>query len=108
MELVTIRVIQRELICNTCETEFFGYSEVRDTGALLYECNECTAIFSLGRDDERPMEDLVKDRFCPDCNAPLAECLEEKSQAGICPMCEDRDYHGGGDPKEVDLETFAL
>lgn len=108
MELVTVRVKQRELICNTCETEFFGYSEVRETGALLYECNECTAIFSLNRDDERPFEEIVRGKFCPDCNAPLAESLEEKENAGICPMCEDRDYHGAGEAKEIDLETYAL
>lgn len=108
MELKTVRVKQRELTCRTCETEFFGYSEVRDTGALLYECNECTAIFSLDRDDERPVEDIVKGKVCPDCGAPLSESLEEKTQAGICPMCEDRDYYGGGEPKEVELETFAL
>ena len=109
MNLKTVRVRQRELTCNTCDTEFIGYSEAdHEDAVLLYECDECGAIFSLSNDDMRPLEDIVNDRHCPDCDAPLAETLGEKTHAGICPMCEDRDYRGSGASEEVDLETYEL
>lgn len=99
--------MKKELTCRTCETEFFGYSQING-GALLYDCMDCGAIFALDFNDDRPMEEIVKNKSCPDCDAPLAETLEEKTQAGSCPMCEDRDYYGSGDPEEVDLEIYAL
>ncbi|WP_372845699.1 hypothetical protein [Pontiella sp.] len=106
MQIKTVRVQKRALTCNSCEVDFFGYSEVRDSEVKLYECTDCGAIFSLA--NGASLEEGMQGKFCPDCNAPLEETLEEKTAAGICPMCEGRDYYGSGAAEEVELETYCL
>lgn len=106
MELKTVRVNRRSLTCRNCETEFFGYSESEEDSVVLYECDDCTAIFSLPKGQS--MDEHAKGQYCPDCDASLGETLVEKTQAGICPMCEGRDYYGSGDTEVVELETYAL
>lgn len=104
MELKTVRVNKRELVCRNCETEFFGYTAPSDAAFTLYECSACSAIFSLA---EGSTLDLG-DQPCPDCDEFLEDTLQEKTQAGICPMCEDRDYYGTGNVEKAELETYAL
>jgi len=104
MELKTVRVNKRELVCRNCETEFFGYTALPDSDFTLYECSACSAIFS--RTTGSALD--LGDQPCPDCDEFLEDTLQEKMKAGICPMCEDRDYYGTGNVEEVDLETFAL
>jgi Zn finger protein HypA/HybF involved in hydrogenase expression len=106
MEFTTVRVNRKELTCRTCETDFFGYSESEAESVTLYECDDCTAIFSLAKGQS--VADRIRGKHCPDCDAPLEESLVEKTQAGICPMCEDRDYYGNGNMEEVELETYSL
>lgn len=106
MELKMVQVKKRELTCRTCETEFFGYTESEEAAVALYECDDCSAIFSLAKGQS--MEEHMQGKRCPDCAAPLEETLVEKTQAGSCPMCEDRDYYGSGEAETVDLETYAL
>ncbi|MDF7798215.1 hypothetical protein P4C99_01975 [Pontiellaceae bacterium B1224] len=107
MELKNVRVKKRFLTCRTCETEFFGYSEASGEDAdKLFECDDCGAIFSLARGQS--VDDHIKGIYCPDCDAPLEESLVEKTSAGICPMCEDRDYYGTGEAEETELETYRL
>ena len=31
----------------------------------------------------------------------------KKTQAGMCPMCEDRDYYGDGAAEDVELENVS-
>jgi len=110
MEIKSVRVMKKMLICKNCDTEFFGYSEVPEE-PKLFECNECSAIFSLesaAYQGPAALEKQIQGKCCPDCDAPLEEVLEEKTQAGSCPMCEDRDYYGTGEPEEVQLETYSL
>jgi uncharacterized paraquat-inducible protein A len=107
MDLTTVRVNKKTLTCRTCETDFFGYSETQD-GPRLFECEDCSAIFSLPRDQYASLDDRIKGKYCPDCDAPLEESLVEKTQAGTCPMCEDRDYYGSGETVETELETYSL
>jgi DNA-directed RNA polymerase subunit RPC12/RpoP len=106
MELKTVRVKQRALTCRTCEIDFFGYSETADSEIKLYECADCGTLFALPNGVS--LEAAIKGAFCPDCNAPLEESLEEKTAAGTCPMCEGQDYYGSGDPEEVELEIYGL
>lgn len=107
MELRNIPVKKRSLTCRTCETEFFGYSESAGADAArLFECDDCGAIFSLPRGQS--VDEHIRGVFCPDCDAPLEESLVEKTSAGTCPMCEDRDYYGTGETEEVELETYSL
>ena len=106
MELKFVRVIKRTLTCRNCEIDFFGYSEAEESAVALYECDDCSAIFSLPKG--QLLESHVQGQFCPDCDAVLADVLVEKTQAGYCPMCEGIDYYGSGDPEEVELETYAL
>jgi Zn-finger nucleic acid-binding protein len=106
MELKTVRVQKRALTCNSCDVDFYGYSEAQDSEVKLYECTDCGAIFSLA--NGALLEQCMQGKFCPDCNAPLADTLEEKTAAGICPMCEGRDYYGSGEAEEIELETYWL
>jgi hypothetical protein len=106
MELKIVRVKKRPLTCRTCETDFFGYSESEKSAVTLYDCDDCSAIFSLSKTES--VADHIKGKSCPDCDAPLDETLVEKTQAGICPMCEDQDYYGKGESEDVELETYAL
>ncbi|VGO14460.1 hypothetical protein PDESU_03022 [Pontiella desulfatans] len=110
MEIKNVRVRKRELTCRNCDTEFFGYTGIQEDADAdkLYECNDCGAIFSLPLGDVPALEERIEGKCCPDCDAPLEETLEEKTQAGVCPMCEDRDYYGSGESEEVQLETFRL
>ncbi|MDF7824865.1 hypothetical protein P4B35_12645 [Pontiellaceae bacterium B12227] len=106
MELKNVFVKKKSLTCRTCETEFYGYTESEKDSVTLYECEDCTAIFSLPKGQS--VDEHVKGKSCPDCAAPLEETLVEKTQAGSCPMCEDRDYYGTGEAEDVELETYAL
>ncbi len=106
MELKTVRVHKRALTCRSCEIDFFGYSAAADSEVKLYECADCGALFSLP--NGASLEQGMQGKRCPDCNAPLAETLEEKTAAGFCPMCEGRDYYGSGEPEPTDLETYSL
>ena len=109
MELKTVQVKKRTLTCRTCETEFFGYTDAEGAESdKLFECDDCGAIFSIPQDQSNSVEERIQGKGCPDCDAPLEESLVEKTQAGSCPMCEDRDYYGTGDAEEVDLETYSL
>ena len=107
MELKNVRVKKRSLTCRTCETEFFGYTDAEGAESdKLFECDDCGAIFSLSK-GQSP-DEYMTGKCCPDCAAPLEESLVEKTSAGICPMCEDRDYYGTGEAEDVELETYRL
>ena len=112
MELKMVRVKKRSLTCRTCETEFFGYTEAKaEEGHQppnLFECDDCGAIFSISAEESEAVAERIQGKTCPDCVAPLEETLVEKTQAGSCPMCEDRDYYGTGDSEDVDLESYCL
>ena len=109
MEIQTLLVEKKELTCQSCDIDFFGYSERPNEGnndaPSLYECGECNALFSLSN---APFEEQTHEKFCPDCDAPLEETLEQRDPTGNCPMCGDRNFHGNIQSEDVEVETYRL
>lgn len=109
MEIESILVKRKALTCQSCEIDFFGYSETGDENddspTKLFECGECNALFSLAEGD---VEEHIHEQFCPDCDSPLDETLEHRNPTGNCPMCGDRNFHGQLDSDEVQVETYRL